>query len=193
MNNSYIEKEIKLKVNDLNKIIGKLKKAKLLGQTFEKTIRFEKNDGSLEKAGIFVRLKSGFSNKITMEKKIKTRSDVFQREEIETKIEDIENMRKILNNLGLIKEFIMEKYRVSWKYMGTEITLDEMPFGYFVEIEGSENKIWRVVEYLELNKLDKITVTYWDIFEDFKKEHNIKTDHIQFQKNYKSELKTLIE
>ncbi|MEI7792173.1 MAG: class IV adenylate cyclase [Candidatus Berkelbacteria bacterium] len=186
MKKNYIEKEIKLRVANPLELIETLKSegAEFLGKTFEKTLRFEKEGQGLEKEGIFLRLKSGFVNKITLKKKLKTSSDVFEREEIETTVGDIEKMRAILNSLGFTNEFIMEKYRQNWKFNGTEIALDEMPFGFFIEIEGEESRIWDTCEKLKLDSSNKIVVTYWDLFDDHKKETGLVSEHIQFEKDY---------
>ena len=162
----YVEKEIKLKVENFDNVISKLKKlnAKFLGKTFQRTIRFEKGEGELEKKGLFLRVRKGFKNELTM--KIKKNNDnVFEREEIEIEVEDTEKVRRIINNLGFDKEKIMEKNRSKWQLGEVDICLDELPFGNFIEIEGEEKKIFETVEKLGLKKENKIIVTYWDLSE----------------------------
>ncbi|MEI6266401.1 MAG: class IV adenylate cyclase [bacterium] len=183
-----IEKEIKIKVENIAEIgeILKRKNAKCLGKSFQRTIRFDTEDCDLEKNKTFIRVRSGFGNVVTLKKKTKTNENVFERVELETEVSDIEIMRKIFHNLGYTREFIMEKYRTNWEYNDTKISFDEMPFGLYVEIEGEEAEIFETAEELGLDLSNKITVTYWDLFEDYKKETGISGENIVFSKGYKS-------
>jgi len=180
---NYIEKEIKLKIDNLNEFIARLKsKAEFVGEAFQKTIRVDTPGKDLEKKRIFLRVRSGFSNVLTLKKKNQNNDNVFAREEIEIKIGDVEKMAEILVNLGFSKQLIMEKYRSEWKYNDTVISVDKMPFGVYVEIEGEEGKIYETARYLGLDPDKKITVTYWDLFEDYKKQNNITGENIIFPK-----------
>ena len=172
----YIEKEVKFKVTSQEKIQKKLKElnAKCLGTAFQKTIRFE-NNGKLKKQGLFLRVRSGFKNTITLKSKIKGASEkIYQREEIEIEISDIEKMRSIIHKLGFADEYIMEKYRTQYNIDDCEIVLDKLPFGNFIEIEGDEEKIFNLIKKLGLNKNKLINKTYWDLFEDYKNTKNKK-------------------
>jgi adenylate cyclase class 2 len=120
-----------------------------------------------------------------MKKKVKSVGDVFERIEIETEVKDIEKLRKIFNELGLTKEFIMEKNRANWLLNNTAISIDELPFGLFIEIEGEEPHISDTAKLLDLNLDGKITVTYWDIFEDYKKAKGIVAESIIFPSDHK--------
>lgn len=184
----YHEKEIKLEINDYQKVMDSLKivGADFLGNAFQRTIRFEKGKGELEKKGLFLRVRSGFKNTLTMKIKVDN-ANVFEREEIELEVEDVEKVRKIMNKLGFDKELIMEKYRSKWKLGSVDICVDELPFGFFVEIEGDEKNIFETVKKLGLKKEGKITVTYWDLFEDYKKQTGKDLGkNIVFPNNYES-------
>ncbi len=39
--------------------------------------------------------------------------------------------------MGLVKNLVYEKRRKTYKFRDVEIVLDELPFGFFMEIEGS--------------------------------------------------------
>jgi len=188
-NSTDHEKEIKLEVSDFDAVIKSLKEngAEFLGNAFQKTIRFDDENKGLEKQGIFLRVRSGFENVITM--KIKVKNDtVFERKEIELHIEDIEKMRKIIKKLGFEKEFIMEKYRSRWVLDGVDISLDELPFGLFIELEGDENKIFEVAKKLNLDTSKRIIVTYWDIFDKYKEKTGKTGEDIEFERDYKSKI-----
>ncbi|MEI6850702.1 MAG: class IV adenylate cyclase [Candidatus Saccharibacteria bacterium] len=191
MTSRYIEQEIKLKLNDPDGLINMLVilGAKSKGVDFQKTIRFDTKTNELEKYGTFIRVRSGHGTTITMKRKLKSEnSDVFQREEIETSIGDIEKMRQIIKNLGFSKEYIMEKYRSNWSYKGAEISIDELPFGFFVEIEASPAIIKKVSNELKLNLDDKITTTYWHLLAEHNKLIGAKEENIIFTKDHISKL-----
>ena len=81
----------------------------------------------------------------------------------------------------------MEKYRINFIYKGTTLSLDELPFGFYLEIEGTASKINYVAKNLGYQKNDFIYSTYWKLFEQ-KKLSNNKSDNIVFPSGYKSKL-----
>lgn len=183
MKNDNYEIELKFKIDDDEKIrkLLKDKKAEFIGKAFERTIRFDTEDKKLEKEGKFIRTRTGFKDVITFKKKVESK-EFKEREEIELEISDIERMNMILRNIGFSKSLIMEKYREKWNLNNTEIVIDELPMGKFVEIEGDKDSIKEVAEYLMLDLNQKITVTYWEIWKDFSKENNIDDENIIFHK-----------
>jgi adenylate cyclase class 2 len=60
-----------------------------------------------------------------------------QREE-ETEVADADALASILEALGYRPALVYEKRRETWRLAGTEVVIDELPFGLFVEIEGEE-------------------------------------------------------
>jgi adenylate cyclase, class 2 len=171
----YIEKEVKFKINNPDKIKKKFEElnAKCLGSDFQRTIRFE-NNGKLKEQGLFLRVRSGFKNTITLKSKIPGASEhIYQREEIELEISDIEKMQEIIKKLGFNDEMIMEKYRTKYELNDCEIVVDKLPFGDYIEIEGEEKKIFDLINKLNLDKNKLINKTYWDLFEDYKNINNM--------------------
>lgn len=163
----YIEKEIKLKIDNIEGVVDTLRRngAIFIGGALERTIRFDTTAQDYEKQGKFLRVRSGFSNTITLKEKIKSsNNNVRERKETEFEIEDIDKMCYILGALGLDYTRTMEKYRQHWKLDNCSITLDELPFGIFMEIEGEESEIYKICDKLGLDKDKKILVTYWELW-----------------------------
>jgi len=192
MTKDYIEQEIKVEVENSQQFLSLLieKKAKKKGEGFQRTIRMDTPDHCLEKQGTFLRVRTGNKNIVTLKKKIKTDGDVFERRELETEVKDPELLADIFTNLGFTKRFIMEKYRIDYEYKNTKISLDELPFGVFVEIEGEPADIKNVGNELNLDLSNKIVVTYWDLFEKYKKKTNLKGENIVFPLNHNFFLST---
>lgn len=190
----HIEKEIKLLIN-LQKVKEILNNPtfKLEKSGFQRTTRRDTEDLTFEKQNTFIRTREDNKNIITVKRKTHNNTEVFEREEFETEIDDIEVMNSILEILGLTKTWIMEKYRIQGQYDNVTITLDELPFGIYMEIEGEEEDIVEVANQLGLNLEGKITVTYWDLWDAYKAEHNIdpQIENIVFE-NDEYILETLI-
>lgn len=170
-----IEKEIKLKIdldiakNILNNSLFKIEKA-----TLQKTIRRDTEDLKYERSGIFLRTREEDKEKVvTLKKKVKIDSGIFEREEYETNVGDVTILNEIFEKLGLTKSWIMEKFRVQGTYNGLTLCLDEVCFGIFLEIEGEESEIVGVLKDLSLDFNEKITVSYWELWEVYKKENGL--------------------
>ena len=178
------EIELKFKIDKPDLIRKKLKKerAKFLGKTFERTFKFDTKNNDLKEQGKFLRIRTGFKSTITFKRKIKPKDKDFkEREEIELEISDPEKMKKILENLGFTKKWIMEKYREKWVLGNAEIVIDRLPFGNFIEIEGAKKAIQKTTKLLGLNLKDGITATYWGLWEDYRKSKGIKDGNIIFK------------
>jgi adenylate cyclase class 2 len=82
-----------------------------------------------------------------------------QRED-ETRVGDPEAMELILDALGFTPALVYEKRRETWALGKTEIVIDELPFGLFMEIEGTEQGIRDVESKLAIKRLRSETATY---------------------------------
>lgn len=177
----YIEKEIKLRIDNPFDLIDLLRRkgAIYTGGVIERTVRLDTEDLAFENEGKFIRVRSGFSNILTLKEKLEEDTNIRSRKETEFEIEDIEKAIYVLNKLGLTFTRKMEKYRQSWKYKQVKIELDELPFGIFIELEGSEEEIKDVCSELNLNTNKKLLETYWELHEK-----ESKSKDIVFDKNH---------
>lgn len=183
---AYIEKEIKLRIEDPVSLSADLKRkgARFIGKAFQRTVRFDDQNASLALRGIALRVRSGLCDVVTVKRKLDDAGGVSQREEYEAEVEDIEIFRRMFIALGFDRERIMEKYRMDFEFNGTLVSVDEMPFGMFVEIEGEEDKISETVNLLGLYGKERILGSYWDVFEEYKKEHGFAGENIEFEKSH---------
>jgi adenylate cyclase class 2 len=189
-----IEKELKFKIDDPQSLIKYFleKGAILLNKSKEKTIRFDTPQLELEKKGIFLRVREGSKKTITLKEKIENYQTIKTRKETEFIIEDIEGMKYILEKIGLKYIRIFEKFRINLKYKDTVLSIDELPFGIYLEIEGEEKNIDIIIKELNYKDENKIIGTYWDLFEKYKLENNLKGIDILFSIDYKSKLLPLV-
>jgi adenylate cyclase, class 2 len=97
---------------------------------------------------------------LTYKERLPTSSDIKQRREDETRIDDPDAMESILKALGFTRALLYEKRRETWRLGETEIVIDELPFGLFMEIEGAEDDIRGVESKLAIKDLRTENETY---------------------------------
>lgn len=111
--------------------------------------------------------------------------------ELETEVKNPELLADIFAELGFTKRSIMEKYRINYSYQNTKISIDELPFGIYIEIEGNPKDIVRTAKELSLDLSKKITVTYWDLFEKYKRKTKKAGENIVFPQNYQPTISSI--
>jgi adenylate cyclase class 2 len=77
-------------------------------------------------------------------------SPVKRQREEETEVADADALAAILEALGYSPALVYEKRRETWRLARTEVVIDELPFGLFVEIEGEEPDILKAEKLLGL-------------------------------------------
>lgn len=132
------EKKYRLSEAQFKQIADELNEigAEFVGEDFEENLIF--SGGILSEQNAILRIRKTENKTIlTYKKRIRNEFDVKQQIEHETEVADFEAIEKIVESLGLIKNLVYEKRRRTWKFGRTEIVLDELPFGFFMEIEGA--------------------------------------------------------
>ncbi|MCA1815222.1 MAG: class IV adenylate cyclase [Acidobacteria bacterium] len=82
-----------------------------------------------------------------------------QREE-EIGVSDAATTDAILRALGYAPALVYEKRRETWRLGDAEVVLDELPFGWFAEIEGDRDAILRAEQALGLDAAEAELRTY---------------------------------
>lgn len=109
--------------------------AEYVGEDFEENIIY--GGGPLEGfEGILRIRKIGRRTLLTFKKRMPGEAGIKNQIEHETSVGDAAATGEIVAQLGLEKLLIYEKRRRTWRLRGAEVTLDELPFGLFMEIEG---------------------------------------------------------
>ena len=167
-----IEKEAKFYVRDLKIIERKIKN---LGgvivqpRVFESNLRFDTHKRKLSASYQVLRLRQDTRARLTFKGPADPNSEVSARPEYEVEISDLNTGRHILEALGYEVITIYEKYRTSYFLDTVEISLDEMPFGSFMEIEGSDTQhIQAMAGKLNLKWENRSALSYLHIFSQVK-------------------------
>jgi adenylate cyclase class 2 len=115
----------------------------------------------LERVGSIVRIRRTQDRSIlTYKRRIEDISDVKQQIEYESEVSDADAISKILLELNLQPKLVYEKRRATWKLRSVEVLLDELPFGLFMEIEGSLTAIKEAEMLLDIENLETEHETY---------------------------------
>ena len=130
-----------------------------VGREFEENTIYSNDD--LRSTGSIVRIRKTDKRSIlTFKRRIENQFDVKQQIEHETEISDAAAAEAIVSELGLTPVLVYEKYRDTWKFRSVEIVLDELPFGEYMEIEGSITAIKEAEILLGIDDLETEHETY---------------------------------
>ena len=156
-----IEKKYRLDKKRHDEIVGRLEK---LGATFTKEV-FEENylhrGGLLDERGATLRLrKIGDFTVLTYKEKMRNDSDIKHKMEYETVVADVDAMENIIGRLGYRLSVIYEKRRKIWHFKNVEVMIDELPFGLYMEIEGTIENISKSERQLGIQDLEAETRGY---------------------------------
>ena len=133
----------------------------LVQRLLERNLRFDTHDDRLRANHEVLRLRQ--DNRITLT--YKRSHSAEERTEAELEVDDFHTARSLLQALGYKVISIYEKYRETFTLDQTKVMLDELPFGYFVEIEGpSLFEIEQAAISLDLEWEDRIKSSYMDLF-----------------------------
>lgn len=137
---------------------------------YERNVRYDTEDGTLTGRGVVLRLRQDSSVTLTYKEPGTIERGIITREEIEVEIADFAPMEAILGKLGYAPALIYEKYRTIYEMGGTEVMLDELPYGNFIEVEGSRDAIDAVLTELGLAEEERRGASYAKLF-DYVKHH----------------------
>jgi adenylate cyclase class 2 len=131
----------------------------------KKRVDFEVNTlysgENLEHTRAILRLRRvGDRGILTYKERLPSVSPIKHQLEDETVVEDPDAMNLILESLGFLPALVYEKRRHRWQLGKTEIVIDELPFGLFMEIEGTEQGIRDVESKLAIKRLRSEMATY---------------------------------
>src|SRR6266850_6208033 len=109
---------------------------------------------------------------LTYKQRFPSSSPIKQQQEDETQVADADAMEAILDALGFTPALVYEKRRAKWRLGEAEIVIDELPFGFFMEIEGPEAEIRRVERQLAIKSLRAEHASYPQLTQRHGKPYN---------------------
>lgn len=150
------EKKYRLGPKRLDEITKKLAdlEAVFVKEVFE--VNYQHRGGQMDERGATLRLrKVGDFTVLTYKEKIKTESGAKHKMEYETSVSDVQATEKIIERLGYQLTAVYEKRRKYWLLGNVEVVLDELPFGLYMEIEGTIEEIEKAEKLLGMREIER--------------------------------------
>ena len=94
---------------------------------------------------------------------------------------DFDACRSILEGLGFHPEQAYEKWRETFVLNNTNLLIDTMPYGLFLEIEGQKSDIRNLADRLGLKWEERILLNYLEIFEIIQRKEGLHFRDITFE------------
>lgn len=143
--------------------------AQTRGQHFEATFQLDTSERSLAAKDVLLRMRQ-FDHQaagclVTAKLPSGDSDPGFKTlREIEFVADDHEAVLALFEVLGYGPVWSYERRREILDWDGVEICLDELPIGWFVELEGAKTDILNRVERLGLSMQKRITISYGEMF-----------------------------
>jgi adenylate cyclase, class 2 len=183
MTQDHTETEIKLYVPYLEIVQTRLDRvgAKLTApRVYERNVRYENAEKTLSTEGIVVRLRRDSRVRLTYKSGKEVKDDITSRYEAEIEVSDFDTMETILAHLGYFPHMTYEKYRTTYELDETEIVLDELPYGNFVEIEGDHKAIEKIITRLQLSEAPRFPSGYVSLFDNVRQNLKLEFNDLTF-------------
>jgi adenylate cyclase class 2 len=179
------ELEVKFYITDLKRIEHT---AQSLGsiltqpRTYESNLRFDTPDKRLQSNLQVLRLRMDSEARLTFKGPAQAFGGARLREEIEFVASDYETARLFLLALGFEVVMVYEKYRTIYDLENVHVTLDELPYGNFLELEGDDPQVLKKISLLlGVNWEAQATGSYAFLFEQLKLEYGLAFRDLTFE------------
>jgi len=166
------EIEVKFYITNLPRVQNRLAEMGALitqPRTHEINLRLDTVNYDLAKAKRVLRLRQDTRTRLTYKGPGALLEGTLQRQEIEVSVSDFSKTLALLEALGFQVALMYEKYRTALDLSEVEVSLDEMPFGNFIEIEGGDPAAIRSIsQQLQLNWEARVVDSYTGLFEELR-------------------------
>jgi adenylate cyclase class 2 len=190
-----LEIEIKFYVPDIDSIRAKISSlgAELKDSGFETNILFDDEEMRLTQGKKLLRLRQDSRCRLTVKAPPDdvdtTKTNQFKIfREMEVDVSDSRTMIAILEQLGFYPRQVYEKQRETYLFNHTELCLDTLPYGHFLEIEGGKDDIRKAAETIGLSWEKRITANYMSLFATIQKQLSLPFNDVTFENFKKMEM-----
>ncbi|MFW6179010.1 MAG: class IV adenylate cyclase [Desulfohalobiaceae bacterium] len=166
-----LEIELKFQVSDFEGLRIKLLKAgaSFVDRYFEQNLVLDTGSRELRQKDMLLRLRKARRSVLCLKRKPDPGTAGEQEgfkvySEVETQVQDPEQMQAILQGLGFSPAFRYEKVREKWQLQACLVCLDLLPFGRYVELEGQD--IMACVRLLGLDPESGSSKTYHQLHQE---------------------------
>jgi adenylate cyclase class 2 len=180
-----VETEIKFYILDAERM--RLRLAACGAETVQErqheiNLRFDTADGALARERRVLRLRRDAGVRMTYKGPSQPGTEVTVRQEIEFSVGDFEAARRFLEALGYHISVMYEKHRATYRLDGLEVTLDELPYGCFIEIEGPDAaSLHKAAGRLEVDWSARVVESYLALFDRVREALALPVLHLTFE------------
>jgi adenylate cyclase class 2 len=178
-----LEIEVKFFIEDIASMREKLFALEAIhkGRVFEKNLRLDTTDGRLLEKASLLRLRQAGNATLTFKSKPSVEDSEFKTlTEYEVEVGSFDAMKIILGALGFHPVQVYEKWRETFVLGDTQILIDAMPYGNFMELEGSRTGIPDLAETLGMDWNHRILLNYLAMFEIIRKQMGLGFNDVTF-------------
>lgn len=151
-------------------------------RTHEVNLRFDTLDGELKRNYQVLRLRMDNAARLTFKGPGEEQDGARLRRELEFVVSDFSTAKELFEALGYVVDVMYEKYRTVYNLGKVLVTLDEMPYGIFAEIEGPDgDSIRTTAERLELDWQARILDSYLVLFDRARSALGFDFQHLSFE------------
>jgi adenylate cyclase, class 2 len=190
------EIEVKFLLKDLPRLELRIKAlgGKLIQPRVKETnLRFDTPGGELSRDHRVLRLRQDQQVHLTYKGAAQVNHTVSVRKEIEVEVSSFEDTQQLLEALGYKPFMLYEKFRTTYSLGEVLVTLDEMPFGHFSEIEGPDAaSLQDMAESLWLDWSLRSMESYSALFEQVKTKCGWSMQNLSFE-DFTSKSVTLVD
>ncbi len=180
------EVEIKFQITDIQALTSRLQQTGfrlVTPRTHELNTLYDRPGGELRSRGALLRLREyGPVWTLTYKDKSNSAGERHKsRREIETRVENGPAADQIIQAIGFAPSFRYEKFRSEWSDGTGHVVIDETPIGNYGEIEGPPEWIDSTAERLQISHAQYITLSYSELFLDWKRKTSSQAAEMTFQ------------
>ncbi len=147
----------------------------------ELNLRYDTPDGALTRAHRVLRLRMDQRAILTYKGPAEPGLAVSVRQEIEVEVSSFATTEHLLQALGYQVMIMYEKYRTTYQLDNVRVTLDEMPYGNFIELEGPDaESIQAVAGKVGLDWQARLVDSYLSMFTRLRAEKGLSVRHLSF-------------
>jgi adenylate cyclase, class 2 len=148
---------------------------------FETNTCYENSTHSLQRSDCLLRLRQDRTCRLTYKcppAKSNTEFKIYH--ELEVTVSDGRDMAAILGAIGFQAVQTYEKWRESFLVDEARVCIDTMPYGCFLEIEGTQTVIRNTAKNLGLNWEERIVTNYLSIFQLLRQKYQLTFNDLTF-------------
>lgn len=178
------EVEVKFYISNLPAFEQRVKYAGaelLQARVHEINLRYDTPDGALSRAHRVLRLRLDQCATMTYKGPAEPGKPVSVRQEIEIEISNFTSASHLLEALGYVVIVMYEKQRTTYVLNNVRVTLDELPYGNFVELEGPDAEtIQELANLLELDWDARSIESYLQLFKRLRETRSLAAHQLSF-------------